>query len=142
MVQFFFLLLHSFPFLILPVSDDRGSDLWGFVHAPCQDWLQAPTKPSASSAPALGQQHWTAFLIGAEEGARLGKEPRWLFPADCFLRTSWPSCLGARDSSNCWSQRQLREKAGLTKVCRTLRWSGLGLSAPSTDQEGVGGLRD
>lgn len=70
---FFFFSSSLFSILILPVSDDRGSDLWGFVHAPCQDWLQAPTKPSASCAPALGQQHRTAFLIGAEEGERLGE---------------------------------------------------------------------
>lgn len=89
MVQCFLVFFFSlFSILTLPVSDDRGSDSWGFVHAPCQAWLQAPTKPSASSAPTLCQQHWTAFLTGAEEGVRLGNE-QYLNQDGCFLPTAF-----------------------------------------------------
>lgn len=43
MVSMFFYFV-TFPILILPASNDKGSDSWGFfVQAPCQDRFQAPS---------------------------------------------------------------------------------------------------
>lgn len=57
-LDFFFL---TFPILILPASNDKGSDPWGFfVHAPCQDFQLLLPQLFASNIDYV-------FQFGAEE---------------------------------------------------------------------------
>lgn len=74
-VFFFFFLLFSI--LTLP---DRGNDR-------CQDWLPAPKYFSLFCPSSLPPTR-TVFLVGAEEGVRLGNE-QYLSRDGCFLLTAF-----------------------------------------------------